>query len=94
MNRETLTPVAGYGRGASGLRAGTASETATHRLEELLLANRIAMKVWELLDGVTSVAEIAQVVASEFQIARDQAFIETRGFIRMFSEAELLRVTH
>ena len=93
MNRHSLTYLTGHDRADTGLTRDAPVGKDTQRLEELLIVNRLAATVWQLLDGNESVDEIAAKIALEFQLSRSRAYSETCGLIRMFAQMEMVSVT-
>lgn len=77
----------------TGRQRAPASGHNDRRLQELLTVNRLGSLVWDLLDGGSSVDDIARVIALEFELPGKTAQAEARGFIRMFAEAEMVSVT-
>lgn len=58
-------------------------------LDDIFTLNEVAASTWELIDGKRTVAEIATAIASEFDVATEQALADTRELIAMFGSADL-----
>lgn len=63
------------------------------RLDDLAALNRVAQVVWELLDCAKTIDEIAGVISEEFHLPRELATREIHGFIRLFSEIDMVTVS-
>jgi hypothetical protein len=59
-------------------------------LDDIFTLNEVASRVWELADGARTINAIAAVIASEYDVAADNALIDTRELIGMFKQAEVV----
>ena len=59
--------------------------------QKLHTLNEVATRIWELADG-RSLVEIAEVVASEFDVDRSQAIADARRFVEQLIDARALDV--
>jgi hypothetical protein len=56
-------------------------------MDSIYNLNAVAMKIWSLLDGQTSVTQIAQSVCAEFDVTEAQAQQDTLEFIASLEQA-------
>ena len=59
-------------------------------LDDIFTLNEIATRVWNLIDGTRTVAAIAEVIASEYDVNPNQALADTRELIALFNNAEVV----
>jgi len=52
--------------------------------------NETGLRIWELVDGKRSVAQIANVIAREFELAAGDAASCAQAFLRTLSKASLV----
>lgn len=60
-------------------------------METLYTLNEVGARVYELIDGERSVAEIVDAVFSEFDVDRETAERDVRAFIEQLLEIEGIR---
>jgi len=53
-------------------------------------ASEVAERIVELADGTRTIAEITDVLCSEFEVERDRCRADTAGFIELLVERQLL----
>ncbi len=46
------------------------------------ILNEVGTRIWELMDGKRTVRELAEVLASEFEVTREAALEDTRAFVQ------------
>ncbi len=46
------------------------------------ILNEVGTRIWELMDGTRTVRELAEVLASEFEVTREAALEDTRAFVQ------------
>ncbi len=49
---------------------------------EVNVLNPVATRVWDLIDGTHSVEQIAEMIASEYVVERQEAFDDVTGFLQ------------
>jgi len=59
-------------------------------LEAIYNMNETAAFIWERIDGRSSVSEIAQAVAEEFEVSPEEAGADAVEFLRMLQEVRLV----
>lgn len=59
-------------------------------LNDIFTLNELASSVWDLIDGDRSISDISMVIASEYDVAPDQALEDTRELIAQFTEATVI----
>ena len=55
--------------------------------------NHTGARIWELIDGRRSLAEIAACVATEFQVSSELALDDVRPFVSALAQRQLLLLT-
>ena len=55
--------------------------------------NRTGARIWELIDGRRSLAEIASRIAAEFQVTPERALQDVAPFVSQLAQRRLLMVT-
>jgi hypothetical protein len=54
---------------------------------EVNVLNPVGTRIWELCDGARSVGQIAQAIATEFEVTGEQALRDTEEFLESLSQA-------
>ena len=54
------------------------------------LLNPVGSRIWELADGKKSLNEIAMLIANEFEVAPQVAYLDTEEFVRGLWEKGML----
>ena len=59
-------------------------------LDDIFTLTEVASRTWELIDGTRTIAQIAEIIASEYDVEPTSALEDTRELITRFSEARVL----
>lgn len=59
-------------------------------LDSIYTLNEVGATIWELIDGTTTVDQIASAVAREFDVGADQARADVLEFVTSLAEAGLI----
>ena len=60
---------------------------------EVTVLNAVGTRVWELLDGSRSVAEIIDAIEAEYEVSAEQAQQDVTDFLQTLNEAGALEWT-
>jgi hypothetical protein len=93
MNRFGLYPVVQPGVvGRILAPAGEDSQAVLlHPLQgKINVVNEVGARIWELINGQRSVADIARIISLEYSVTRQQAELDTLDFIAALAERQIL----
>jgi hypothetical protein len=55
--------------------------------------NQVGTRVWEIMDGSKTVAELAAVIASEYEVSQEQAQTDVSNLVNELVEEKLVILT-
>lgn len=60
-------------------------------LDSIYVMTPVAVRVWELLDGVRNAGDIAEIIAGEYEVSADTAQRDVTDLLQALQDAGLIR---
>lgn len=67
-------------------------KSSTKELDDIFTLNEVASRIWDLIDGERTAAGIATIIASEYDVAPEDALTDTRELIARFAGAGVITI--
>lgn len=61
-------------------------------LDDIFTLNEVASRTWDLIDGSRSIAAIATVIASEYEVTTDRSLDDTIRLLAAFAAAKIVMI--
>lgn len=62
-------------------------------LDDIFTLNEVAARTWNLIDGSNTIAGIAAIIASEYEVQPETALRDTIELIDLLDQADVLAIT-
>ncbi|MCS7220163.1 MAG: PqqD family protein [Anaerolineae bacterium] len=59
---------------------------------QVMVLNEVGGRIWELIDGSRTVADIARILVDEYEVSEEQALADLQTFIQELVEKQVLVV--